>query len=107
MKKHGNSREIVTDKLATYGAALNVLGVKHLQNTTQYHNNRCENSHLPFRRRERAMQKFKNPATLQKFTTIHGLIYNHFNHERHLETRQIYKQKRAAALIEWREICVA
>jgi hypothetical protein len=44
---------------------------------------------------------------LQKLATIHGLIYNHFNHERHLETRQAYKQKRAAALIEWREIYAA
>ena len=107
MRKYGNSYEIVTDKLASYGAALKVLGAKHLQNTTQYHNNRCENSHLPFRRRERAMQKFRSPSTLQKFTTIHGSIYNHFNSERHLETRQTYKQKRTTALTEWREICVA
>ena len=53
------------------------------------------------------MQKFRSPATLQKFTTVHCSIYNHFNRERHLETRQVYKQKRAAALIEWREICAA
>lgn len=107
VNKHGNPSYIVTDKLASYGAALNVLGAKHLKNTTQYHNNRCENSHLPFRMRERAMQNFKIPATLQKFTTIHGLIYNHFNHEIHLETRHVYKQKRDAALTEWREICAA
>jgi putative transposase len=107
MKKHGNPHEIVTDKLASYGAALNVLGAKHLQNTTQYHNNRCENSHLPFRRRERAMQKFRSAATLQRFAAVYGSIYNHFNHERHLETRRAYKQKRAAALTEWREICAA
>tara|TARA_R110002126_G_scaffold25224_3_gene86603 strand:- start:3280 stop:3603 length:324 start_codon:yes stop_codon:yes gene_type:complete len=107
MKKHGNSREIVTDKLASYGTALNALGAKHLQNTTQYHNNKCENSHLPFLRRERAIQKFRSAATLQKLATIHGLIYNHFNHERHPETRQVYKQKRAAALTEWCEICAA
>jgi putative transposase len=107
MKKYGNPREIVTDKLASYGAALNVLGAKHLQNTAQYHYNRCENSHLPFRRRERAMQKFRSPATLQKLAAVHGLIYNHFNHERHLETRRAYKQKRAVALTEWCDICAA
>jgi putative transposase len=107
MKKHGNPHEVVTDKLASYGAALNVLGAKHLQNTTQYHNNRCENSHLPFRMRERAMHKFRSPATLQKLAAVHGSIYNHFNHERHLETRRAYKQKRAAALTEWRDICAA
>ena len=53
------------------------------------------------------MQKFRSPATLQRFAAIHGLIYNHFNHERHLETRRAYKQKRAAALAEWRDICAA
>ena len=107
MKKYCNPHEIVTDKLASYGAALNTLGAKQLQNTTQYHNNRSEKSHLPFRRRERAMQKFRSAATLQRFATVHGSIYNHFNHERHLEIRQVYKQKRAAALTEWRKICAA
>jgi putative transposase len=101
MKRYGRPGEIVTGKLRSYGAALKVLGAESLQNTTQYHNNRCENSHLPFRRRERAMQKFKNCATLQSFTSLHSQIYNHFNHERHLETRQNYKQKRCAALSEW------
>jgi putative transposase len=49
MKKYGNPHEIVTDKLASYGAALNALGAKYLQNTSQYHNNRSENSQLLFR----------------------------------------------------------
>ncbi|MBT6343910.1 MAG: IS6 family transposase, partial [Tateyamaria sp.] len=62
---------------------------------------------LPFRRRERAMQKFKSCAMLQKFTSYHAQIYNHFNHERHLESRQTYKQKRSAALIEWFNFCAA
>jgi putative transposase len=107
MKRYGRPSEIVTDKLRSYGAALKVLGAENLQNTTQYRNNRCENSHLPFRRRERAMQRFRSPATLQKFSTVHGSIYNHFNHERHLETRQTYKRKRASALVEWYQLCAA
>ena len=98
MRKHGNPHEIITGQLASYGAALKILDAKHLQNSTQYHNNRCENSHLPFRRREREMQKFRNPATLQKFTAIHSSIYNHFNSERHLKTGRTYKQKRTIAL---------
>ena len=53
------------------------------------------------------MQKFRSPATLQRFAAVYGSIYNHFNHERHLETRRAYKQKRAAALAEWRDICAA
>ena len=70
-------------------------------------NNTGENSHLPFRRRERAMQLFKTAALLQKFVSYHSQIYNHFNHERHLQTRQTYKQKRSAALIEWFQICAS
>ena len=50
------------------------------------------------------MQRFKTVAALQKFTSYHAQIYNHFNHERHLESRQTYKQKRSAALIEWFQI---
>ena len=56
---------------------------------------------------ERAMQKFKSCAMLQKFTTYHAQIYNHFNHERHFQNRQTYKQKRSAALIEWFNFCAA
>ena len=67
-------------------------------------NNRAENSHQPFRRRERAMQRFRNLETLQKFSSIHAQVHNQFNQERHLVTRQVYKQRRSAALAEWRAL---
>lgn len=105
IRKYGRPREIVTDKLPSYGAALRILGASNLQNTQQYLNNRCENSHQPFRRRERAMQKFKSPSTLQQFASYHGQIYNHFNPERHLLSRQSFKQKRSSALHEWMQLC--
>src|SRR5208337_2517177 len=60
-----------------------------------------ENSHQPFRRRERAMQRFRSMKTLQKFSSVHAQVHNHFNQERHLVTRQVYKQRRSAALAEW------
>ncbi len=44
-----------------------------------------QNSHHPFRR-ERAMAKFRNLATLQKFVSVHASIHNHFNKDRHLES---------------------
>jgi hypothetical protein len=44
---------------------------------------------------------------LQSFTSLHSQIYNHVNHERHLETRQAYKQKRCAALSEWFQFCAS
>ena len=67
-------------------------------------NNRAENSHQPFRRREGAMANFRDVKTLQKFTAVYASIHNYFNHERHLNRRDIFKQARAAALAEWRQL---
>jgi len=107
LRKHGSPKIITTDKLPSYQAAFRELGVADRQLCGARSNNRCENSHLPFRRRERAMQKFKSCAMLQKFTSYHAQIYNHFNHERHLESRRLFKQKRATALTEWFNFCAA
>jgi hypothetical protein len=65
-------------------------------------NNRAENSHQPFRRWEGAMQRFRSLKTLQTFSSVHAQVHNQFNQERHLVTRKIYKQRRSAALAEWR-----
>ena len=107
MKRCGKPEEVVTDRLRSYGAAMREIGNGNRQVTGRHENNRAENSHLPFRRRERAMQLFKTAATLQRFVSYHSQIYNHFNHERHLQNRQTYKQKRSAALIEWFQICAS
>ena len=104
MRKHGSPKIIQKEKREEEGEEGGEIVVADKQLCEGRSNNRCENSHLPFRRRERAMQKFKSCAMLQKFTTYHAQIYNHFNHERHLESRQTYKQKRSAALIEWFQI---
>ena len=58
----------------------------------------------PFRRRERAMQRFRAVRNLQKFAAAHASIHNHFNHDRHLNRRDIFKQNRSAALAEWRQL---
>ena len=68
MKKYGTPRSIVTDRLRAYSAAMNEIDF-----ATERHkvggrlNNRAENSHQPFRRRERAMQRFRsqNAAEVQ------------------------------------------
>ena len=67
-------------------------------------NNRAENSYQPFRRREGAMLKFRDVKTLQKFASIHASIHNHFNLERHLNRRDKFKQDRAAALADRRQL---
>jgi len=94
----------VTDKLRSYRAAMKELGIDYRQETGQWLNNRAENSHQPFKRRERAMAKFRSTKSLQKFVSIHASVHNHFNKERHLNNANNFKVDRAAALCEWREI---
>ena len=103
-KRHGRTKAVVTDRLRSYGAALKEIGGADLQVTGRWLNNRAENSHQPFRRRERAMERFRRMKTLQKFSSVHAQVHNHFNQERHLVSRQIYKQRRAAALAAWRSV---
>ena len=107
LKRHGPSGEFVTDCLRSYGAALRELGISDRQETGRWANNRAENSHLPFRRRERAMLRFRRMRTLQKFASVHASVFNHFNQERSLSSRTLFKQTRAAALAEWRGLCAA
>ena len=101
MKRYGRPEVIVTDRLRSYRAAMKVIGNEARQATGRWLNNRAENSHQPFRRRERAMAKFRNAKSLQKFASIHASIHNHFNQDRHLNRRDIFKQNRSAALAEW------
>ena len=107
MKKHGRAEVFVTDKLRSYGAAMKDLGVEGRQETGRWLNNRVENSHLPFRRRERAMLRFRRMRSLQKFASVHASVTNHFNTERSLSSRSLFKANRAAALAEWRGLCTA
>ena len=104
MKRYGRPRSIVTDRLRSYRAAMKIIGNVTSQVCGQWLNNRAENSHQPFRRRERAMAKFRDVKTLQKFAAVHASIQNHFNHDRHLSSREICKRNRAAALAEWRQL---
>ena len=120
MKRHGNPHSLVTDKLRSYGAAMKVVGNADRQETGRWKNNRAENSHPlpgsglianhekgPFRRRERAMQRFRSMRTLQKFVAVHASVHNHFNQERHLYSRANFKLNRTAALAEWRQLGTA
>ncbi|MGA9539524.1 MAG: DDE-type integrase/transposase/recombinase [Methyloceanibacter sp.] len=104
MKRYGRPGWIVTDRLRSYGAAMKVIGNVANQECGRWLNNRAENSHQPFRRRERVMAKFRGEKTLQKFADAHASIHNHFNHDRHLDRRDIFKQNRSAALAEWRQL---
>jgi putative transposase len=107
MKRYDQPEVVVTDKLRSYGAAMKVIGNADRQETGRWANNRAENSHLPFRRRERAILRFRRTATLQKFASVHASIQNHFNQERHLYSRINFKLNRSAALTEWRQLLSA
>ena len=104
MKRYGRPQAIVTDRLPSYGAAMKEIGVERRQVCGRWLNNRAENSHQPFRRREGAMARFRDIKTLQKFTSTHASIHNHFNLDRHLNRRATFKENRSAALAEWREL---
>jgi len=102
LKKQGFApTQIVTDKLKSYHKAFRTLGLTadHLDNKLS--NNRAENSHLPVRRRERKMQRFKSPGSTQKFLNIHSATYNTFYAQRHVINRSHFKQCRAEAFGVW------
>jgi len=101
LKRHGPANEIVTDGLRSYPAAMRDLGNLERREMGRWLNNRAENSHLPFRRREHAMLRFRQMKSLQKFASLHASIHNHFNQDRHLVDRQTFKANRSAALAEW------
>ena len=104
LKRHGTAETITTDGLRSYGAAMNELGNRDKQEIGRWANNRVENSHLPFRRRERAMLRFRQMKSLQKFASVHASLHNHFATEGHLLDRQTFKLSRSAALAAWQSL---
>ncbi len=107
MRRYGRPQEIVTNRLPSCRAALHELDGSDLQSTGRWLNNRGENSHLPLRRRERAMLRFRRMRSLQTFAAVHSSVHNHFNQEHSLSSRDVFKLNRAAALAEWRKLGAA
>ncbi len=107
MKRYGQPKVNVTDKLRSYSAAMKVIGNAPKQETGRWLYNGAENSHLPFRRREHAMLRYRQMRCLQKFASVHSSVHNHLNQERHLYNRDNFKLNRSAALAEWRQLCSA
>lgn len=98
MKRYGQPAVVVTDGLRAYGPAMTELGNSDKQEVGRWANNRVENSHLPFRRRERAMLRFRRMGCLQKFASVHAHVLNHFSQKRHLV---IDKLSSSAAWPHW------
>src|SRR5271163_5214621 len=88
LRKQGFApKTLVTDKLRSYGAAKKQLGLSARHEQGLRKNNRAENLHLPVRRRERKMQRFKSPGSAQRFLSVHAVVQNTFNVQRHLVSR--------------------
>ena len=100
-------KHIVTDKLKSYGAALRDLGLECVHETGHRRNNRAESSHVPIRRRERKMQRFRSQRSAQRFLSIHGPIHNLFNVPRHLISRPTLRTFRNQAMEEWQVVTTA
>jgi putative transposase len=97
-------RVLITDKLASYGAARREVlrSVEHRQ--SRYLNNRAENSHQPTRKRERVMQRFKSVGHAQRFLSAFGPIREHFCPRRHRLRAEEYRRERAYRFQTWNEI---
>ena len=97
-------RVLITDKLASYGAAKREMlpSVEHRQ--SRYLNNRAENSHQPTRKRERVMQHFKSPGQAQRFLAAFGPIREHFCPRRHRLKAADYRRERARRFQVWNEV---
>ena len=105
IKSHGDEpRKIVTDKLRSYGVAHRELMPDVFHITTQYSNNRAEQSHEPTRVRERVMRRFKSTVQAQRFLGVHTAVYNLFNLGRHLVSANHYRNLRADAFSEWNRV---
>jgi transposase-like protein len=93
---------VTTDKLRSYGAAFQHLGLSCHHEQGPRENNRAENSHQVVRRRERKMQRFKSAASAQRFLSVHAAVHNTFNLQRHLVSRSTLRIFRSEAVAQWR-----
>ncbi|PRX02082.1 UNVERIFIED_ORG: putative transposase [Martelella mediterranea] len=109
MKRYGfGPKRIVTDKLRSYGAAKTdvVPNLEHWSHKGL--NNRAENSHLPFRKRERTMQGHRSPGSLQRFVSMHSATRNCFAVPARRRAAQTIRYHRLEAFDAWREAaCIA
>ncbi|QFT95515.1 Transposase IS66 family protein (plasmid) [Roseovarius sp. THAF9] len=101
MKRWGQPRVLVTDKLRSYGAAKAEIapGLEHRQHKGL--NNRSEASHRHTRRREKIMGRFKSPRQAQKFLSVHDQAASLFRPKRHRLSATSYHHTRSDAFTLW------
>jgi hypothetical protein len=93
---------VVTDKLRSYAAAFQALGLTcRDEQGLRMNNNRAENSHQVVRRREQKIQRFKSAGSAQRFLSVHAAVHNTFYLQRHLISRSTLRKSRAEAVAHW------
>jgi putative transposase len=108
MKGQGRSaREIVTDKLPSYGAARKAVMPTSMHCHERYANNRAEVSHEHTRAQERQMRRFKSPGQAQRFLAVHSQVHNLFRVGRHLHRAANYRLLRNRSFETWQQVTCA
>jgi putative transposase len=97
-------RRMITDKLGSYAAARRQVMPDVEHRSHKGLNNRAENSHLPFRRRERAMQGFRSPRYLQRFVSVFSAVRNLFVPPRSRRSAHTTRLHRLNAMAEWKSV---
>jgi putative transposase len=100
-------RVVITDKLASYRPAIRRVLPHADHRRHKGLNNRAENSHLPTRKRERILQRFKSAEHAQRFLVTFSAVFNHFRPRRHQLTASTYRQFRTQAHTAWLEVTLA
>jgi putative transposase len=95
-------KRMITDKLGSYAAARRQIMPEVEHRSHKGLNNRAENSHLPFRRRERAMQGFRSPRYLQRFVSVFSAVRNLFVPPRSSRPAPATHLHRLNAMAEWK-----
>ena len=103
-KQRRAPRVMITDKLASCGAAKRdvVPGVEHRRHKGR--NNRAGDSHQPTRRRERQIERFKSARHAQRFLSAHDGINNLCRFSRHRIPAHQHRAARAQASQAWAEV---
>jgi putative transposase len=97
-------RVLITDKLASYGAARRrvLRSVEHRK--SKYLNNRAENSHQPTRQRERAMKRFTSARHVQRFLSAFSGLSPHFRPRRHRLSAGDYRREMTTRFTTWNQV---
>ena len=95
---------VITDKLMSYVPAIRRVLPNSEHRRHKRLNNRAENSHLPTRKRERILQRFKSVEHVQRFLGPFSAVCNHFRPRRYRLTASAYRQTRTNRHAVWQDV---